>query len=142
MESSLRGKVGHLSYASDVAPNFHALGLEGSFFFCNKFCELSVIPELVVEEDIVGVFPCLISLHSESLPDPLESTNIRVEHVSYASHLVGHTPGIYGLMGSRLGRNLLCHLKGGEVSELLGHFRMDFMALCDQLVDLGHLVLA
>ena len=141
-ESSLQGKVDHLGYASDAALNFCVLGLEGSFCLSNKFCELSVIPELVGEEDIVGVFPCLIGLCSEPPLDPLASAHIRVEHISYASHLVGHMPGIYSLVGSSSGHNPLCRLKGGEASEPLGHFHMDFMALCDQLVDLSHLVLA
>ena len=95
-ESSLWGKVGHLGYASDTAPDFHAFGLEGSFCLCNKFCELSIRPELVGEEDIIGVFPCLVGLRGKPLPDPLASTNIRVEHVLNASCLMGHLPGIYG----------------------------------------------
>ena len=104
-ESNLWGKVGHLCYTSDVAPNFHVLGLEGFLCLCDKFHELSIIPELVGEENIIGVLPHLIGLHGELPPDPLASVHIRAEHVLYASHLVGHTPGIYGLVGSSLGRN-------------------------------------
>ena len=141
-ESSLWGKVGHLGYASDVAPNFHAFGLEGCFCLCDKFHKFSIVPELVGDEDVIGVFPCLIGLCGKPPPDPLVSANIRVEHISNASHLAGHAPGIYGLMGSGLGRDLLCHLEGGEALELLGHFHMEILALCDQLVDLSCLFLA
>ena len=135
-ESSLWGKVGCLGYVSDVAPNFHALDPEDSFCLCNKFHELSIIPELVGEEDVIGVFPCLIGLCGKTPPDSLMSANIRVEDVLNASHLMGHAPGIYGLVGSSLGCDPLCHLEGGEASKLLGHFRVEFLALCDQLVDL------
>ena len=45
-----------------------------------------------------------------------------------------------GLMRSSLGHDLLCCLEGGEALELLGQFRAEFLALCDQLVDLCHLV--
>ena len=139
-QSNLQGKVGHLSYASDAAPNFCALGPEDLLCLRDKFCGLSIVPELVGED--IGVLSCLIGLYSELPPNLLMSVHIRVQHVSYASCLTGHMPSIYGLMGSSLGCDLVCHLKGGEALELLGHFCVDFMALCDQLVDLGHLVLA
>ena len=137
VESSLQGKVGSLT-----APNFHTLGLQDSFYLHNKFGKLGIILQLVGEENVIGVLPSLVGLHSKPLPDPFTSIKIRVEHVLNASCLAGHTPSIYGLMGSSLGHNALCCLKGGEKSELLGHFRTEFLALCDQLVGLCCLVLA
>ena len=141
-ESSLRGRVSSLGYSSNMVPNFHAFGLEGSFYLCDKFSELSIILKPVGEENIIGVFPSLVGLCSKPPPDPFTSANIRVKHVSNVSHLVGHTPGIYGLAGSSLGHDLLCCLEGGEASKLLGHFCTEFLALSDQLVNLCHLVLA
>ena len=84
VESSLQGKVGSLGYASNAVPNFHAFGLEDSFYLCDKFSKLHIILKLVREENIIGVFPSLVSLHSKLPPDPFTSTNIRVEHVLYA----------------------------------------------------------
>ena len=142
VESTLWGKMGHLGYTSDAAPDFCVFGPEGFLCLRDNFHELSVVPELVGEEDIIGILPHLIGLCSEPPPDPLVSVHIRVEHILDASHLMGHAPSIYGLMGSSLGCDLVCRLKGGKASILLGHFCVDFMALCDQLVDLSHLVLA
>ena len=139
-ESSVQGKVGSLGYTSDAVPNFCAFGLEDSFYLCDKFSEVSIILKLVGEENIIGVFPSLVGLLSKLSPDPFTSINIRVEHVLNASCIMSHVPGIYGLMGSSFGCSLLCCLKGGEVSELLGHFCAGFLAFCDQLVDLCCLV--
>ena len=142
VESSLQGKVGSLDYASNMVPNFHAFGLADSFYLCDKFGKLGFILKLVGEENVIGVFPSLVSLLGKPLPHPFKSVNIRVEHILNASHLTGHTPSIYGLVGSSLDHDSLSCFEGGEVLELLGHFCMEFLALCDQLVDLCHLVLA
>ena len=140
VESSLQLKVGCLSDASNVVPNFRAFSLDDSFYLCDKFGELSIILKLVGKENVISVFPSLVGLCGKPLPDSFASINIRIEHVLDTSHLTGHMADIYDLMGSSLGSNLLCCFKGGEVSELLGYFHVKFLALCDQLVDLRCLV--
>ena len=139
-ESSLQGKVGSLSDASNTVPNFHAFALEDSFYLCDKFGKFSIILKLVGKENVISVFPSLVGLHSKLPLDSFVSVYIRIEHVLDASHLTGHMPSICGLVGSSLGSDPLCCLEGGEVSELLGHFRVEFLALHDQLVDLCPLV--
>ena len=86
VESSLWGKVGSLSNASNAVPNFCAFALEDSFYLCDKFGELNIVLQLVGKENIISVFPSLVSLCGK-LPSTSGLSTFQMPAASQAMNL-------------------------------------------------------